>query len=298
MVRIRNKDIHAPADMERVRSARSSLAPSGSPGESLYSASSPWSVVGRLDGRAVLVTGGSGGIGRATALELAREGADVAVQYRSGRAKAEATVAEIRGTGRTGIAVACDVAERDASHRMVRQVVERLGRLDAVACFAGHPFRRAEWFREFTDITREDFRGPIEVDLLGSAYVAQAAVLEMAKRGAGSIVLIGSTPALTGDTVGIAYLLGKAGILALTRALALTYGPRGIRVNALALGSVETEAMGILKPEEKTALAQEPALKRWGRPEEVARVVAFLASDDASYITGSTIVVDGGYALR
>jgi 3-oxoacyl-[acyl-carrier protein] reductase len=98
--------------------------------------------------------------------------------------------------------------------------------------------------------------------------------------------------------VGISYLVAKAGILGLTRALALAYGPRGVRVNALALGSVSTGPMETLSAKEKRSLAEEPALKRWGTPGEVARVVSFLASDDASYITGQTIVVDGGYALR
>ena len=120
----------------------------------------------------------------------------------------------------------------------------------------------------------------------------------MVKAGRGSLILIGSTPAITGDKVGISYLIAKAGILGLTRALALAYGPKGIRVNALALGSISTGPMEAVSGEERRALAEEPALKRWGTPEEVARVVAFLGSQDASYITGQTIVVDGGYALR
>src|SRR5947208_9013298 len=116
--------------------------------------------------------------------------------------------------------------------------------------------------------------------------------------GTGSVILIGSTPAITGDRVGITYQLAKAGTLSLTRALALAYGPKGVRVNALALGSITTDPMDAVSTDERRTLAEEPALKRWGSPEEVARVVSFLASDDASYITGQTIVVDGGYALR
>ncbi|MGQ0796404.1 MAG: SDR family NAD(P)-dependent oxidoreductase [Methanobacteriota archaeon] len=254
--------------------------------------------MGRLTGRVALVTGGGGGIGRATALELARDGADVVVQYRTSRGPAEEVARAIVASGRKGLAVRADVSDRDACVSLVRTAVQAFGRLDVVACFAGHPFVREEWFRAFPDLTPEDFRRPLEVDLLGSAYVAQAAIAEMARRGGGSLVLVGSTPALTGDTVGVSYLLAKAGVLAMARALALAYGPQGVRVHAVALGSIATEAMDTLDPKAKVALAEETALKRWGRPEEVARVVAFLASDDASYVSGATIVVDGGYALR
>jgi len=254
--------------------------------------------MGRLDGRVALVTGGSGGIGRVTALEFAREGADVAVGYHRGQAAAEAVVEKIRSLGRKAVALRSDVADPKAIRSLGTDIVSALGRLDAVACFAGHPFRNEEWFKDFTDLAPEDFRRPIDVDLLGSAFVAQATIPTMVRRGRGSLIFVGSTPAITGDRVGISYLIAKAGLLGLTRALALAYGPSGVRVNALALGNVETQAMGVLPAKERKSLTEEPALKRWGTPEEVARVAVFLASDDSSYVTGQTIVVDGGYALR
>jgi len=254
--------------------------------------------VGRLDGRVALVTGGSGGIGRTSVLELAREGADVVVQFNRGREAAQSVAEKVQGLGRKAVAIQADVTDPRSCKALASQTISSLGRIDVVACFAGHPFREAEWNKDFTDLTPAEMRAPIEIDLLGSAFVAQAVLPSMVKAGRGSLILIGSTPAITGDTVGIQYLVAKAGILGLARALAQAYGPKGVRVNTLALGSVDTEAMKALSEKERRALAEEPALKRWGTPEEVARVVAFLASDDASYITGQTIVVDGGYALR
>ena len=252
----------------------------------------------RLTGRVALVTGGSGGIGRAAALELAAEGADVAIQFNRGKEAAQAVAEKVINLGRKAVAIHADVTDSHSCRTLATETLSSLGRIDIAACFAGHPFRLEEWNKEFTELTPAEIRRPLEVDLLGSVFVAQAVLPSLAKSGRGSLILIGSTPAITGDRVGISYLVAKAGILGLTRALALAYGPKSVRVNALALGSVSTDAMDSLSAKEKGSLAEEPALKRWGRPEEVARVVTFLASDDASYITGQTIVVDGGYALR
>ncbi len=256
-------------------------------------------LMGRLDGRAALVTGGSGGIGRVTALELAREGADVAVQYLRGREGAEETVRRVRELGRKGVALPADVSSPKACKALARETVDVLSRLDVAVCLAGYPLLPEVWYKDFADLEPDEIRRPLEVDLLGSFYVSQAVLPIMATAGMGSLVLVGSTPAITGDVVGIPYLVAKAGILGLTRALAQTYGPRGVRVNAVALGSIETEGTtGPTKSEDRKTLATEPALKRWGRPDEVARAIAFLASDDSSYVTGQTLIIDGGYALR
>jgi len=254
--------------------------------------------VGRLDGRVALVTGGSGGIGRAAVVELAKEGADIAVQFNRGKESADAVVERAQKLGRRGIAIQADVGDPKACERLVREAIRSLGRLDVVACFAGHPYRDEEWNKPFEELTPAEIRRPLDVDLLGSVYVAQAAIPAMVERGRGSLILTGSTPAITGDAVGISYLMAKAAIHALARALAQAYGPKGVRVNALALGNITTGPMEAVSDVERRKLAEEPALKRWGTPEEVGRVVVFLASDDSAYITGQTLVVDGGYAMR
>ena len=252
----------------------------------------------RLQGRAALVTGGSGGVGRETAREFAREGAAVAVQYRGSEDRARKVVAEIEAAGGKGVALQADLTDPASCRALVAAAVEALGRLDILACFHGAPFENAVWSSAFEDLKPEDFRAPIEVDLLGAVFVAQAVTPVMREQRYGRIILTSSTPAITGDRAGIAYLIAKAGILGLTRALATYLGPDNIHVNALALGAVDTDAMGSLPPGAAEALAREAALGRRGTPTEVARKAVFLASGDADFMTGQTLVVDGGYAMR
>ena len=255
--------------------------------------------MGKLEGRCALITGGSGGMGRATAIEFAKEGARaVGLQYAHHRAGAELVAKAAKAEGAESVTFQADVSDRAAAHRMVKAFVERFGGLDALVCYAGFPFRREEWTADFADLTEEAFHGPLHVDLLGSVFAAQAAMPAMKKQRRGAIVLVGSTPAITGDVVGIPYFVAKAGVLALTRALAQILGPYNVHVNAIAPGAVDTEAMAGLKESERKALAKEAALRRRGTPREIARKAVFLCSDDASFMTGETLVVDGGYAMR
>src|SRR5438093_2155770 len=255
--------------------------------------------MGKLDGRRALITGGSGGMGGATAIEFAKEGARaVGLQYAHHRAGAELVAKAAKAEGAESVTFQADVSDRTAAHRMVKAFVERFGGLDALVCYAGFPFRREEWTADFADLTEEAFHGPLHVDLLGSVFTAQAAMPVMKKQRRGAIVLVGSTPAITGDVVGVPYFVAKAGVLALTRALAQILGPYNVHVNAIAPGAVDTEAMAGLKESERKALAKEAALRRRGTPREIARKAVFLCSDDASFMTGETLVVDGGYAMR
>jgi 3-oxoacyl-[acyl-carrier protein] reductase len=247
-----------------------------------------------------LLTGASGEIGSATAIEFARENArGVALQYNRGLRQTEDIVSRMRELGTEGIALKADISRKNQANALVARTVEHFGRLDALVCLAGHPFQRGNWSSPFERLAPGQLRKPLDVDLLGNAFVIQSAIPVMRKQHGGKMVLIGSTPALTGDTVGIAYLIAKAGILALTRALAQYLGPDNVNVNALALGPIDTQStVGHLTAKEMKELKAEAALKRLGTPREIARAIVFLASDDSDFITGQTIVADGGYAMR
>ncbi|MFQ6013431.1 MAG: SDR family NAD(P)-dependent oxidoreductase, partial [Thermoplasmata archaeon] len=199
---------------------------------------------GRLAGRIALITGGSGGLGSATVRAFAQEGvAGLGIQYHGNKARAEDLVAETERAGSRALALPCNATHRKEAFKLVRSAAEGLGGLDVLVCFAGHPFRRDEWFTPFEELTPEVLLKPLEIDLLGSLYVAQAAIPYLRRSGAGRIVFAASTPAVSGDVVGISYLLAKGALLSLTRSLARYLGPDSVQVNALVLGSIDTPAM-------------------------------------------------------
>lgn len=248
-----------------------------------------------LDGRVALVTGASRGIGRATAEELARHGAQVVLASR------RRTVDATRAIDGETLAIEMDVADHEQVSRGVAQVLEWRGRLDIVVNNAGYPVDEQLWNTPLHELPvaqlDELHRRVYDVDLHGSRNVTRAALPHMMRRQDGVFVFVSSTPALVGHKA-TAYTEAKAGVLGLMRDVARNYGEHGIRANAVALGDIETGWFDGLAPSEQLALAREPALGRWGKPREAASAILFFASPLSSFVTGQTLVVDGGAVIR
>ncbi len=239
-----------------------------------------------------LVTGGSRGIGRAIALELAASGHAVAVNYGSNAAAAADVVAEIEAAGGTAISVGADVGDEAAVATMVETVTEQLGAVSVLVNNAG-----------ITDDGLMLRMGSDQWDRviatnLRSVYLCTKAVLKgMIRAKGGRIINISSVSGVSGNPGQANYAASKAGIIGFTKSMAKEVGSRGITVNAVAPGFIATDMTEALGDAVTERAAEQISLGRLGRPEEVASVVGYLASDDASYITGQTIVVDGGLAL-
>ncbi len=229
------------------------------------------------------MTGGSRGIGRAIALELARAGASVTVGYRSGKDEAEAVAAE---TG--GAAVQADVSDVEQA----RALVEQAGELDILVNNAG--LTRDGLLPRMPDA---DWRDVIETNLSGTFYTCRAAARGMMKRRRGSIVNIASVVGLHGNPGQTNYSASKAGIIGFTKALARELGGRGVRANVVAPGYVDTRLTDVIPDELKQGMLASTPLGRFGEPEDVAGAVRFLCSDEASFITGEVVLVDGGLGM-
>jgi NAD(P)-dependent dehydrogenase (short-subunit alcohol dehydrogenase family) len=251
--------------------------------------------VGRLDGKVALITGGNSGIGRATALLFADEGARVAITGRD-EARGAAVAREIEEHGADGLFVRADVRLASDCDRSVAETVERWGRIDVL-------FNNAGVYIENDVLGCDEDEWDVQVDtsLKGTFLMSRSALPHMVAQRSGAIVNCASGWGLVGGIRGAAYCAAKGGMVVLTKAMALDHGPQGIRVNAVCPGDTETpmeyadaEQKGVTW-EQYTAWASEGrALGRMGRPEEVARAVLFLASDEASYVTGAALPVDGG----
>lgn len=250
-----------------------------------------------LDGRRILIIGGTGGIGSACVLAAAKAGAAaVGLTFFLQPDRALELVRQAEADGVRAFAVHADLASEASIRAAVGDVAAAFGGLDGLVCAGGLPFDLHQWNRTLEDVDLEFSSQAFRVDALGTLAALKAAVPALAASGSGRVVLMASTPPLTGDTVGFPYLLAKAAVIALGRSAAQALGPRGILVNTLALGHIETAAMGALPEIQAKELRDGVALARGGSPEDVASQVVFLLSDGCAFMTGATMPVDGGYA--
>jgi 3-oxoacyl-[acyl-carrier protein] reductase len=245
-----------------------------------------------LTGKSALVTGGSRGIGKAIGLRLATQGADVAFSYKGNEVAARETAREIQAMGRRAIAIQGDVAQVESADAVVKTALDAFGKLDILVNNAG--------------ITRDDlimrmspeaWREVLETNLFGAFWMTKAVTRPMLKARGGRIINISSVSGQAGQTGQANYSAAKAGLIGLTKATARELASRGITVNAVAPGFVLTELTRDLPDALKDEITARTPLGRFGTTDEIANAVAFLASDEAGYITGQVLAVDGGLVM-
>ena len=246
----------------------------------------------RFAGKVARVTGASRGIGRAIALALAAEGADVAVNYAGSEAAAKEVAAEIEAMGRKAFVIQADIASTEASTAMVDAVVKEFGRVDVLVNNAGIT-RDGLLMR----MKEEDWDAVITTNLKGVFNCTKAAIKYMMKQKSGNIVNISSIVGVMGNAGQANYCAAKAGVIGFTKATAKEVAARGIRVNAIAPGFIKTDMTSVLSEKVVEAMLAGIPLNRLGETEDIAKAVLFLASSDANYITGQTLHVDGGMVM-
>jgi 3-oxoacyl-[acyl-carrier protein] reductase len=245
-----------------------------------------------LTGKTALVTGASRGIGREIALELARQGANVAVNFAGSEAKANEVVDEIKALGRDAFTVKCDVSNSEQVTAMVKETVDRFGKLDILVNNAGITKDNL-----LMRMKEEEWDDVININLKGVFLCIKAVTRQMMKQRVGRIINIASIVGVSGNPGQANYVAAKAGVIGLTKTTAKELSTRNITVNAIAPGFISTDMTDKLPEEVKTEMLKQIPLARFGEPKDIAKVTAFLASDDASYVTGQTLHVDGGMVM-
>lgn len=259
-----------------------------------------------LKDKVAVVTGSTRGIGFAIAKEFAENNGAATIVCSRIKEQAERAIKQISG-GKV-FAAEIDVTTDISVKKFMQQILSKFGRIDILVNNAGYPFDNNIWYKRFHEGTDEELQKIMGVDVQGSVRLSRAVISSMIQKntnknsggggGGGVIINISSTPALVGHTEGAPYTIAKAANIALTKCIAKEYGINGIRSYTMALGNIATMATydSMTEVARKKA-AEEPPMKRWGRPEEVAKVAASIASDSFSFATGNTIVIDGGTVL-
>lgn len=242
-----------------------------------------------VEGKVALVTGASRGIGRSIALALASAGADVVVNYAGSETAAKETAEAIEAMGRRAITVQANVGKSDEAEQLVKTALEQFGRIDILVNNAG--ITRDNLIMRMKE---EEFDQVIETNLKGVFNCLKSVTRPMMKQRSGRIINISSVVGVMGNPGQSNYVAAKAGVIGLTKASARELASRGITVNCVAPGFIETEMTDVLPEETRAELMKSIPLARLGAPEDVAKAVLFLASDDANYMTGQTLHVDGG----
>ena len=251
-----------------------------------------WQQERKTMGRVALVTGSSRGIGRAIAIQLARDGNDICVNYEKRDDKAAETAEIIRAAGRRCITFKADVSDRAAVEDMFAAVREQLGEVDLLVSNAGIAGQV-----QIQDLTEERWNRFFAVNVNGAFNTVQCAVPHMLHEKKGCIITVSSMWGLRGASCESAYSATKAALIGFTRSLANELAPSGIRVNCVAPGVIDTDMLDELPEGVKDSLADETPLRRLGRAQDIANAVSFLASDRADFITGQVITADGGFVV-
>lgn len=242
-----------------------------------------------LKGKTAIVTGAAKGIGREIALALAREGAYVAVNYNGSAGKAEETVRKIREAGGKAEAFRCDVSDFTASEEMVKQILAKRGQVDILVINAG--IKRDGLIMRMSE---EDFDRVVDVNLKGCFHMIRHLSRQFLKQKSGKIINISSISGVLGNAGQANYAASKAGIIGLTKSVSRELACKGICVNAIAPGFIHTEMTEVLSNSVKEAAQKQIPMGHFGKPEDIAELAVFLASEKADYITGQVICVDGG----